>query len=73
MTTRLLAILLLLATLIAFVPSAAAQPPGPQCGVGVMQCDWLIQKVKDAAEELDPRNWPCTCDPMPGPLGDPIS
>lgn len=23
---------------------------------------------RDLVEQLDPRNWPCTCDPMPQPL-----
>ena len=59
---------LLLGIALAGVPGVAAKPDDPQC---IIQCDWKEQVVRDVlalakalGHDLDPREWPCTCDPV---------
>lgn len=42
-------------------------PPPEDCEDLVETSDLPEPDVKGTIEELDPRNWPCTCDPMPEP------
>lgn len=41
---------------------------GTDCPPAVGGLDLPEPNVKGLVEQLDPRNWPCTCDPMPSPL-----
>ncbi len=71
MRTMLMLTLVAIAALV-MTPGVQAKEDPPQC---VMPCDGpmdtLKEKLKDeveqAREDLDPRNWPCTCDPQPQP------
>lgn len=62
----------------ALVPNAAADDDPPQCGfypcdctLGTIGCiiKEFVAAGKRFVDENDPRDWPCTCDPMPEPLG----
>ena len=63
------------------VPSAVAQWPPCTCDpnpvtdlVKCLKDDRYcedhpeVRQVKQLLHDLDPRNWPCTCDPPPEPL-----
>lgn len=63
MVTR-MKLVLALALIAVLVPLAAAAPTPPTLPEGVDVPDWIEPTVRD----LDPRNWPCTCDPTPDPL-----
>lgn len=60
--------LLLVSIGLVAVPGAVADPlgpPNPPCDIDDETC-WREQ-AKRTLYELDPRNWPCTCDPHPDP------
>lgn len=40
----------------------------PRCPIVVKEPEDPAPAIKDLVDELDPRDWPCTCDPMPTPI-----
>lgn len=62
---RLLIIGLLVLVLGMVVTPGAEAHDLPDCDTEDTTCHHAW--VKHTATELDPRNWPCTCDPQPDP------
>jgi hypothetical protein len=58
--------LLIALTLIA-VPLAIAEPAAA-CDVSGPNCHGIPPEVGRLVHDLDPRNWPCACDPPPPPM-----
>lgn len=78
MKTTPLLIIAVLMTGTTLLPNAAADDDPPQCGfypcdctLGTIGCiaENASAEAKRLVEDNDPRDWPCTCDPMPNPLG----